>query len=304
MKNFINYYYSLNIHDISFQNGKYFFYHENNRYLLELCFNPNMIHYYYSLKEQLERYQYFFTIIENREHRLISMIDHKPYILLKLSKIQNDKISIFDIQTTYFLTVNQSLTILNHFPWVTLWENKIDYFEEWFYMRQDSYKNLYPLFHYFVGLAENALLYFKETEKSEKKEDSDRFVVSHVRVNINYELYDYYDPTQIIIDHPSRDLSEYMKSTFLHHVWDLDLLKRYLDHHYYSRYGIRVLFARILFPSFIFDSLENMIQNQEDLDLLALEARVLEFQKFAREMNLFLQEEYGIPVIPWLIKKT
>ena len=29
---------------------------------------------------------------------------------------------------------------------------KIDYFEEWFGNKQDSYKNIFPLFHYFIGM--------------------------------------------------------------------------------------------------------------------------------------------------------
>lgn len=304
MKNFINYYYGFNIHNIYFSDGKYFFYNEQVRYVLKPCYNLNISSYYDELKPQLEKYTYFFTIVLNRENNYITWIENKPYILLKINIVDNDKISIFDIKNNLFLEINNKLSTINRFPWIKLWENKIDYFEQWLFVKQEGYKKIYPLFHYFVGIAENALLYLKESEKEESKEPSDQLVVSHDRLGINYELYDYYDPSNIIIDHASRDISEYIKSMFLHRVWDLDLIKQYLKQYYFSRYGIRMLFARVLFPSFFFDYLEKMITNSSDIDLLYLESRADEFQSFIKDISLFFYENYNIPMIPWLIKKT
>ena len=304
MKNFINYYYGFNIHNIYFSNEKYFFYNDQTKYVLKPCYNSSVSIYYQELSYQLEKYRYFFSIILNRENNYITWIENKPYILLKLSNIENEKISIFDIKNDMFLDIGNKISTLNRFPWTRLWENKIDYFEEWLFIKQDGYKKIYPLFHYFIGIAENALLYLKESEREEQKEPSDQLVISHDRVTINYELYDYYDPANIIIDHASRDISEYIKSMFLHRVWDLDLVKQYLENHYFSRYGIRMIFARILFPSFFFDYLEEMITSNRDIDLLYLESRADEFQTFIKDIGLFFQENYHIPMIPWIIKKA
>ncbi len=304
MKNFINYYYGFNIHNIYFSNEKYFFYNDQTKYVLKPCYNSSISIYYQELSYQLEKYRYFFSIILNRENNYITWIENKPYILLKLSNIENEKISIFDIKNDMFLDIGNKISTLNRFPWTRLWENKIDYFEEWLFIKQDGYKKIYPLFHYFIGIAENALLYLKESEREEQKEPSDQLVISHDRVTINYELYDYYDPANIIIDHASRDISEYIKSMFLHRVWDLDLVKQYLENHYFSRYGIRMIFARILFPSFFFDYLEEMITSNRDIDLLYLESRADEFQTFIKDIGLFFQENYHIPMIPWIIKKA
>ena len=294
MKNFINYYYGFNIHNIYFSNEKYFFYNDQTKYVLKPCYNSSISIYYQELSYQLEKYRYFFSIILNRENNYITWIENKPYILLKLSNIENEKISIFDIKNDMFLDIGNKISTLNRFPWTRLWENKIDYFEEWLFIKQDGYKKIYPLFHYFIGIAENALLYLKESEREEQKEPSDQLVISHDRVTINYELYDYYDPANIIIDHASRDISEYIKSMFLHRVWDLDLVKQYLENHYFSRYGIRMIFARILFPSFFFDYLEEMITSNRDIDLLYLESRADEFQTFIKDIGLFLEMFYII----------
>lgn len=303
MKNFINYYYGFNISNIYFNNGKYIFYNEKDRYMLKLCYNSNITMYYQELSYQLSQYNYFFSVVLNRENNYITWIENKPYIVLKLNNIENDKLSIFDIKTDMFVKTNTKLSILNRFPWIKLWESKIDYFEEWIFTKHNDYKKIYPLFHYFIGIAENALLYLKESEVEEKKESSDRLVIAHDRVTLNYELYDYYDPTNIIFDHSSRDISEYIKSMFLHRIWDLDLIKKYLEKHYFSRYGLRMLFARILFPSFFFDYLEEMIIKNNDVDLLYLENRADEFQNFIKGISLFFYENYNIPMIPWIVKK-
>lgn len=304
MKNFINYYYNFNIHNICFNHEKYFFYNEQEKYMLKICENYDLLPFYIELSYQTNNYPYFFMIIANRDNNYITWIDNKPYILLKLSNIENDKISIFDIKTDFYITLNSKLSSLNHFPWIKLWENKIDYFEQWFQSHQDSYKKIYPLFHYFIGIAENALLYFKQSEVEETKEQTDQLVISHNRLNLNYTLYDYYDPTNIIIDHASRDVSEYLKSCFVNKVWDLDLIKEYLKKHTFSKYGIRIMISRILFPSFFFDYLEEMITNDSEIDLLYLEARADEFQNFIKQIIIFFKEEYNIPEITWIIKKT
>lgn len=302
MRNFINYYYNFNITDIHFNNGKYFFYNEKDRYMLKTYYGYDLKVYYYELSHQLEHYDYFFSVVLNKDNNYVTWIENKPYILLKLTNISNDKISIFDIRTDLFITYDTKYSVLNRFPWFKLWESKIDYFEEFVFSKYDNYKKIFPLFHYFIGIAENALLYLKEVELEEKKEFSDQLVIAHDRVDLNYELYDYYDPTNIIIDHASRDLSEYVKSMFINKVWDLDLIKKYLEKHSFSKYGIRILFARILFPSFFFDYFEAMIVNN-NIDLLYLENRADEFENFITEVSLFFKDNYNIPIIPWIIKK-
>ena len=62
------------------------------------------------------------------------------------------------------------------------------------------------------------------------------------------------------------------------------------------------MFSRILFPSFFFDYIEEMIANDRDIDLLFLEARTSEFQEFIKQISIFFLDEYNIPVIQWIIK--
>lgn len=272
--------------------------------MFKICDDLNLLKCYSTLNQQLIKYHHFFSLTPNRENSYVTWIDGKPYIMLKLSNVLKEKISVYDIKPDLYITINNDISMLNHFPWIELWQNKIDYFEEYFFVKQNSYKKMFPIFHYFIGIAENALLYLKETEIESKKEFSDNLVVSHVRITVYDDLYDYYDLTNVIIDHPSRDISEYIKSAFVNKVWDLDILKGYLEKNKFSDYGVRTLLARIMFPSFFFDYLENLINNDEKLDLLYIETRAEEFKKFIREVCIFLSEKYKISTIPWIIKET
>lgn len=302
MKNFINYYYNFDIKDMSLHNEKYTFNNGSIKYMFKICSNMPIMDSYPNIEYQLVHYPFFSIAIPNKDGNYITWIDNKPYVLLKLNNMTNEKISIHDIKSNTYIVVNDKLSLLNRFPWTPLWENKIDYYENWFYEKQDSYKRLYCLFNYFIGIAENALLYLKETEKEATKTELDRLVISHDRVTMDYELYDYYDSTNIIIDHPSRDISEYIKSMFINREYDLDIIKDYLHKHSFSNYGLRIMLARICFPSFFFDYIEKMIVNNSDIDLLYLENRGDEFLSFIGDISIFFKNEYGIPIIPWIIK--
>lgn len=303
MKNFIDYYYNINVSEIKHIHDKYFIYTNNERYMLKVFGDTDFFMVYEYLANQLDKYLYFFRIVKNRQNDYLTYIDDKPYILLKLSDINNNTISIYDIKINQFFEYSNKISRLIRFPWVKLWENKIDYFEEWCYLKQNQYKNMYSLFHYFIGIAENAVLYLKITEAEEKVEEIDRLVISHNRLSMDSSLYDYYDPTNIVLDHPSRDVSEYIKSTYVHGNFDIKLLEEYLNEHHFSKYGLRLLYARILFPSFFFDYIDEMILNSYDTDLLYLEARIIEFEKFISQISVFFKEKYDIPVVTWCIKE-
>lgn len=302
MKNFINYYYNLKIVDIYFIDNIYIINDEKFRYVLKVYDNTQFLSYYNYLKNSLIKYEYFFEIIPNNADNYVSVINNKPYVLMKISNIKNDLITIFDIKNDMFIDYNNKLLGLTRFPWNVFWERKVDYFEEIFYLKKDKYNNIYALFYYFVGLAENAIMYFKDSVQFEKKDINDELVISHNRISVNFRFYDYYDPTNIILDHPSRDISEFVKSLFINNCFDLTLFNDYLNSHYFSRYGLRMLYARIIFPSFFFDYIEKMLIEDSEIDLLYLENRVEGFQTFSKNISLFFRDKYNIPIIPWLIK--
>ena len=304
MKKYINYYYNLSVNNIYFRDSKYFFTSDNNNYILELCNNMIISEYYNDLIKQIAKNPFFSTIVINKDGNLITVIDNKPYVLLKVKNISNEEISIFDIKNNLYVDVTGKLNIINHFPWIKLWERKIDNLEDWFLNKTSKYKELYALFNYYIGISENALLYLKQTLINEQIEESDNLMIQHSRVGVNTSLYEYYDPINIIIDHHSRDISEYVKSSFLNYNWDIRLLDDYLKKNHFSRYGLMVMYSRILFPSFFFDYLDKMISENKNIDLLYLESRTNEFQDYLKQISNFFVDKYNIEPVEWIIKKT
>lgn len=304
MKNFINYYYNLSIKDIYFDNKKYIFNDGNFTYILKVFNDVNFFSYYSDLDYELKKYENFFTVIKNVNNNYITLINNEPYILLRNSNVTNTTISIFDIKIDQFVTYNNKLTNLIRFPWFQLWENKVDYFETIFYSNQNKYKDIYALFQYFIGISENAILYLKNCDKEEKKDFADNMVISHNRMSVESEVYDYYDPTNIIFDHCSRDISEYVKSLFINESFDMMMFEDYLKSNKFSKYGLRMIYARIIFPSFFFDYVEDMLFHNDKSRLLELEAKIDYFEKFIKDISTFFKNTYDIPVIPWIIKGT
>ena len=68
-------------------------------------------------------------------------------------------------------------------------------------------------------------------------------------------LYDYYDPTNIILDHPSRDIAEYVKSAIINNCFDINEFEGYLNKIKFQKTELQLLFSRIMFPTFFFDYL-------------------------------------------------
>ena len=114
-------------------------------------------------------------------------------------------------------------------------------------------------------MAENAISYVKNTNLEVKKEQTDINVISHRKIKECNKLNCIYDPLNIVIDHKSRDLAEYIKTSFFkNNIKIFEELDQYFSNHYFSLYGTRILFARILYPSFYFDTYEEIILNKKN----------------------------------------
>lgn len=299
MKNLINYYYNFESYDIVYNNSKYYFKNKGENYILKLCYDQNIGDYYKYLGYQLRNLNnnYFFKIIPNRNNTLITIIENKPYVLLKTSNINNDEISIFDLKTNAYINNNQLLSIIDRSDWINMWTNKIDYFEEWFNDKKEKYNDLYAIYNFYIGLSENALLYLKENKNKTYKRQNDRLCIQHKRINKNSKLYDYYDISEVILDHPTRDIAEYIKSCMTDDTLDITVLENYLDNTDFSEYGLKIMYARILFPTFFYDYIDNMILNNGDANLSVLESKTVNYYKNIKKISMFFKQKYGIPTI-------
>jgi len=306
MKNNIMYYYNLYIDNI-YQNNNYFYFDINNeRYELVI--------YTRDIKEQKAIYELnkkmtmsnilVHEIIPNKDNYVVTIINNIPYILYKVYINKEKEITLSELTyiSNYLFEYDD---ILKRDNWNTLWANKIDYLEYQINQTGKKHPILVDSFSYFVGLAENAISYAQNTIIETKKEEVDIGVISHRKIKEYDKINCIYNPLNIVIDHKSRDLAEYIKLSFFKENKNIfNELNIYFSTNYFSLYGIRILFARILYPSFYFDMYEEIILNlRKESEILNITSRINEYEEYLRNIFFYLRRFYNIPEIEWLTRK-
>ena len=243
-------------------------------------------------------------IILNKDNYVITSINNIPYILYKVYINKEKELTLQEL--TYLSNFNfEHDSILNRNNWDILWSTKIDYLEYQINQIGLKYPILVDSFSYFIGLAENAISYAKNTELEVKKEIIDKEVISHRKIRLTDTVNTIYNPINIIIDHKARDLGEYIKLSFFKNNNNIfNELNQYFSINHYSIYGIRLLFARILYPSFYFDMYEEIIKEKtKESDILNITSRIDEYEEYLRNVFFYFKKLYNIPQVEWLTRK-
>lgn len=306
MKETINYYYNLNPNRINKIFDYYYFYINNELYYFVIYdrkiddinaiydFNRKMISSNILVNE----------IINNKDSSVVTYVNKIPYILMKIYVNINKNITLAEISYLSNSKILYSNNLMRS-NWALLWIRKIDYLE---YHHEHNYQK-YPLlsssFDYFIGLSENAISYLNNTIKNMSPDDSDIGVISHDIINIDDTIYSLYNPMNIIIDHKSRDLAEYIKNSFFNDNFSIfEELDEYFKYNYFSFYGINLLVARILYPSFYFDKYDEIVNEKiQESSILKITSRTDEYEKYLQDIFSYLKRYYNIKDIEWIMKK-
>lgn len=297
MKNVINYYYNLNPENIHQRDKKVTFFISNDYYVF-MPFNRNMEeldNIYQIIIQLLNNGIFCHQIIPNNNRSLVTLIDNKPYVLLKVYYSSQDKIELNNIIDFSKINIKNIGTKIERHNWGELWSEKIDYFE----YQVSQFGKKYPIvrdsFSYFVGLAETAISFFNVIQKEGYK------VISHRRISYNNNFFDLYNPLEFVIDYRVRNIAEYLKSSFFHSSEDILLnIINYIEIAQLTPNECLLLFARMLFPSFYFDKYEQVIHNEADeSDLLLVIDQVNLYERFLKEFYLYLKNHVQFPDIEW-----
>ena len=294
MENIIEYYYNIKIKTIKQKNNNYILKSKNNTLVLKEIYNINNINIIYNLSNALN----VNTIIPNKENNLFTNINNKLYSLILIKRISI--LTLPNISNLSNINVN-IVPELERNNWETLWADRIDFLEE--YISQNI--NKYPLIRessdYFIGLSENAISYLVNTKRETKKNIYlDRKVISHISLSNSL-----YDPFNIIFDHKSRDIAEYIKYSFFINNTNIYIeLDEYFKHNNYSQYGIQVLYSRVLYPNFYFNTIDKIINDElKEQYLNAIINKVEDYQNYLYSIYLYLSKYYDIPLPLWIKKK-
>lgn len=306
MKETINYYYNLNPNRINKIFDYYYFYVNNELYYFMIYKRkPEDLNAIYDFNRSMISSNILVNeIINNRDNSIVTYVNKIPYILIKIYVNINKAISLGEISYLSNTKVFYQNNLMRS-NWALLWSNKIDYLE---YHHGHNYQK-YPLlslsFDYFIGLSENAISYLNNAIKNTSPEDVDIGVISHDIINSDDTIYALYDPLNIIIDHKARDLAEYIKlSFFIDNFSIFEELDEYFRYNYFSFYGMNLLVARILYPSFYFDKYDEIVNEEaQESSILKITSRIDEYEKYLQDIFSYLKKYYNIKDVGWIMKR-
>ena len=298
MKNILEFYYNLSLEEeILNRNGNYYFVINNNSFVFRQFYGNNSIDDIYKLNNYLSNFSYIDKIILNKFNSPITKVKDILYVLILLKGNNNINLSIISNLASIDIPSFKSLERNN---WEVLWGNLIDYYEMQIGQNEKKYPLIRESFDYFVEMGENAISYLVNTKKEVKPNFYDKKVLSHN--NLYNSLF---DPLNIILDHKARDLAEYIKLSFFNNNQNIfKELDEYFYYNHYSFYGMRILFARIIYPSFYFKLYDEILsKKKEEKELNSIIKRIDEYELYLSNIYLYLRKYYDIPMIEWL-KKT
>ena len=246
-----------------------------------------------------------FPFVLNVNRSYITLVGGIPYVLVCVQNptIEYGLMDILEFQK--ILVLNNEKSALYRNEWANLWCEKVDYFEYQVREMGKGHPVILNSFSYYVGLAENAISYARFVEKRVPRPKNLPIVLSHRRVSYPNTRLNFDNPLNFIFDLEVRDIASYIKSMFFKDsVSAMIDLQSFIKIRKPDVYSASMLYARLLYPSYYFDLHEQIVENGLDDDaLLPIIDKVEDYEKFLRDVWLFLKDYVPIEPIPWIIKK-
>lgn len=181
--------------------------------------------------------------------------------------------------------------------WVYLWSRKIDNIEYQIKHLENKYHLISNSINYYIGLAENACFYVSSIFKEKEGNHDENLVISHIRILET----DFNNPLNIIVDYQARDTSEYLKYLFLKNKYNYDDIKRFLIQLSLSDFEYKLVYGRLLFPTFYFDTYDKIINEEIDEGkILEIIKRTEEYEDYISNIYIIINGIKKIPGVTWL----
>lgn len=301
MKNSIEYFYNFpNITIYEYKDKITFSYDNNEYHFIINKRNYNELEQLYNLTNNINVY---YKIIKNKNNSIITNLNNKEYILLRIEGDYKREITLKDIIITP--NINKELyPELKRNNWSILLQNKIDFF---IYQREHikkKYLIIDEVLDYYIGMTENAISYFNEAINIKGTINELHITISHKRIKEN-NIYQIYNPLNIIIDHKARDISEYLKLLFVEKTYKEKekFINYMLTNIKFNEYDYRLLIARMMYPSFFFDKYEEIVNktNKEE-EIIPILKRMKEYEEYLKKIYNIILKKIKIPKIEWIFK--
>jgi len=290
----LNYFYNINIQNTKDINTyKLVSTTNNNTYLLKESEKIEDINYIFiPFINEYNLNQNKYKIIKNIYGDQVTKIQNKYCLLLKVPSSYLDNENIEDIID--FLFKNKVYINGYKVSWNRLWEDKINYLNNFILGNESKYKDIMPYIFYYMGITENCILYLKNISEYSKLPVN--LSICHRR--LYYPLKELYlnNPYNFVIDVFQRDISEYIKSLYYANKDYLIELEYYLKTNKINSYEASLLYIRIVYPSYFFDCLEN-----SNIDYNAYNFKnTVEYENFIKKTYELINSYVNIQKIDWL----
>lgn len=292
MKNLINYFYNLIVNDFRKIDNYYLFEIDNIKYAF-LEYDGNIDELYNMYTIIINNNKYCHEIVLNKDNRIVTFYQNKPYILIKKNIYLNTFVTLAEI-------INYDVPIYvekeRKVIWDELWMNKIDYYEYQMNELGNKYQKLKLSFNYYVGLSECAINLLKYLNN-----DNIKFYITHKRIMYKEKTDELLNPINLIIDTRVRDIAEYFKINYINNNYNIQDIIKEIDMLNLDYNESILLLSRLMYPSFYFDLYDKIIQEKIDESKIDfyIEKNVY-YETFLRYIYKFLKSKYKIPNIEWL----
>lgn len=300
MKNWISYFYGINIDDIHQVKNRYKFKYNNSNYVLEKISVENEENLTDKVNEVYRFSLYLLfngficnEIIINVNNEVITYIENQAFVLMKTFN-NFESVITFDDLNNSIVRIDNIEIVKKQNDWKKLWSNKIDYFEYQISELGLKFPLIRESFSYFVGLTENGISLLNFVKNND-------LYLTHKRINTHSTYYDLYNPFNMILDTKVRDICDYFKDIFIN---DKEMhIRDYIEKNQLTENEKKLFFIRMIYPSFYFDIYEEIMAGSEESKINKLLYKIDKYELLLRElMNYINQEKMIIPNVEWLKK--
>lgn len=239
-------------------------------------------------------------IIPNRNGAFISETDFGKVALVAIKKRYFSLQELAYIHQQYLQSNPQEKFTITQL--MELWEEKVNVIEEkaipTIKIDDYAYERIMVATIHAIGLAENAIQYLAEL-KIDYGDEIENLTLCHRRLS-SLESECVLNPFHFILDNAIRDLAELFKARKIPD----DLFLENLSNYPLQAKEAGLLFARIIFPTYLFDLLETHYSDRIDVrsQILSYYRSLPEWMVTIQKVERYLVEHYGIRPISWLQK--
>lgn len=248
--------------------------------------------YIIGLSEQLFNKKSY--IVPTRDNQLIAL---SSYGNVSLVAVENFNVNLDSLKMMHQVGMNHKSIKLSNIK--NKWIHKLELVEQKIVpslkIEEYYYQLVIICVTHAIGLASNAISYLEDTI-IDFGEEINVTTLTHKRIKLN--SFDLLNPFNLIVDSPVRDLSELYKNDQITFEELIDLLYEY----HVGPKEASILLSRVLYPSELFDLLEDHYQKRGDITYLIknyyenVDRNINKIKK----LHSYLTSNYGIRKINWL----